>query len=440
MRLKKLIVSIVALTGAVVLTGLFVVAVIAYNNMLFGHLYYAKGLAVYIVVYLGLLLAVSKLYGGFEVGTFRIFEVAFSCVLSIAFVNIITYLQISLIAKGFLDPDYMIALSLVQFLFAVIWTITSDRIYRHLFHSSHMLLIYGRDYPTGLIAKLKENDLKYHLNKTMDETAFANVGPQLDSEDFQDILIYQVTHEFGAVIKEYCFEKNIRLYIVPEIADILINHADRVALSDSVILLCRNDPMTITQEAAKRLMDMLFSAIMLLALMPFMVIAALAIRLGDGGPVFYKQTRLTRNGKLFVMYKFRSMINDAEPDGRAKLAQKQDHRITGVGKVIRKIRFDEIPQFFNVLKGDMSVVGPRPERPEIARQYEEEMPEFSYRLKMKAGITGYAQVYGRYNTTPKDKLTLDIIYVNSYSLLLDIRLILMTIKIIFLPGKTEGVQ
>ena len=138
--------------------------------------------------------------------------------------------------------------------------------------------------------------------------------------------------------------------------------------------------------------------------------------------------------------KFRSMITDAEKDGKARLATENDDRITPVGKFIRATRIDELPQFFNILKGDMSLVGPRPERPEINKEYYEELPEFAYRLRVKAGLTGYAQVYGKYNTTSYDKLKLDLIYVERCSILLDIQLILLTLRVVFTKDATEGLE
>ena len=172
---------------------------------------------------------------------------------------------------------------------------------------------------------------------------------------------------------------------------------------------------------------------------PFMLIIALAVKLYDGGPVFYKQERLTRDEKPFMIYKFRSMSMDSEKNG-ARLAAKGDKRVTPVGKIIRNIHFDELPQLFNILKGDMSMVGPRPERQVIADQYAEEIPEFVFRTKVKAGLTGYAQVYGKYNTTPYDKLKLDLTYIRNYSVLEDLKLIIMTPKIMLMKESTEGVK
>ena len=165
---------------------------------------------------------------------------------------------------------------------------------------------------------------------------------------------------------------------------------------------------------------------------------AAAIKIDDRGKIFYKQKRLTMNAKEFYVYKFRSMIPDAEKDGIPRLASNSDSRITRVGKFLRKCRLDEIPQLINILRGDMSVVGPRPERPELTEKYEKEMPEFRFRLKVKAGLTGYAQVTGVYDTTPYDKLKMDLMYIERYSMVMDLRLILMTLKTIIFPGEMNS--
>lgn len=186
-------------------------------------------------------------------------------------------------------------------------------------------------------------------------------------------------------------------------------------------------------------MDIVISLIGIVIASPFMLVIVLAIKLYDRGPILYKQERLTKDGQPFMIYKFRSMSVHSE-DAGARLAAKGDARVTPVGRVIRAIHFDELPQLFNILKGEMSVVGPRPERQIIADQYTEEIPEFVLRLKVKAGLTGYAQVYGKYNTTPYDKLKLDLFYIENYSFLLDIKLLFMTVKIFFQKEVSEGVD
>jgi lipopolysaccharide/colanic/teichoic acid biosynthesis glycosyltransferase len=184
-------------------------------------------------------------------------------------------------------------------------------------------------------------------------------------------------------------------------------------------------------------MDLVISTIALVLTSPFMLIAAIAIKLDDGGPIFFKQNRITRNGKIFNVLKFRSMIVDADKDG-AKKAEVGDDRITKVGRIIRACRLDELPQLINVLKGDMSLVGPRPERIENVYEYSNAYPEFELRHKVKGGITGYAQLYGKYNTSPKDKLNMDLIYIETYSIIQDIKLLILTIKILFMKESTEG--
>ena len=169
--------------------------------------------------------------------------------------------------------------------------------------------------------------------------------------------------------------------------------------------------------------------------------SALAIRLYDGGPAIYRQVRLTTGGREFEILKFRSMRVDAEKDGVARLSSGDaDDRITPIGRIVRKCRLDELPQLINILKGDMSVVGPRPERPEIAERYYTYMPDFQLRLQVKAGLTGYAQVYGKYNTDPYEKLEFDLLYINRMNMLTDIDLIFATFCILFSRESTQGVE
>ena len=192
------------------------------------------------------------------------------------------------------------------------------------------------------------------------------------------------------------------------------------------------------QAAVKRFFDILLSGLALLLLSPVLLITALAIKLNDGGPVFYKQERCTIGGNHFMILKFRSMIVDAEKDGKSHPAGENDDRITKVGHVIRACRIDELPQLINILKGEMSIVGPRPERVEHVEKYTADIPEFRFRMKVKGGLTGYAQVYGKYNTTALDKLKLDLYYIMNYSLLLDVQIIFETVKILFQKESTEG--
>ena len=208
---------------------------------------------------------------------------------------------------------------------------------------------------------------------------------------------------------------------------------------DTPLLVMRNNGLSFEQRVGKRIVDLVLTIPMCIVASPFMLLIAILIKAYDGGPVLYRQRRLTLDGREFMIYKFRSMCVDSEKGG-ARLARKNDSRITPVGKVLRNLHLDELPQVLNILKGEMSLVGPRPERPEIAAEYYKEIPEFAFRLRVKAGLTGYAQIYGKYNTTPYDKLKLDMYYIENYSLWRDIRIILMTIKILFVKENTEGVD
>ena len=248
------------------------------------------------------------------------------------------------------------------------------------------------------------------------------------------------SHERNIILK-YCIKKNITVYVLPRIGDVIMSGAKRVHLFHLPFLrVARYDPAP-EYLLVKRLFDIVVSATALVVLSPVLLVTAIAIRAYDGGPAFYRQTRLTKNGRRFGVIKFRSMRVDAEKDGVARLSTgDNDDRITPIGRFIRKVRIDELPQLINILEGSMSIVGPRPERPEIARQYEEQLPEFSLRLQAKAGLTGYAQVYGKYNTTPYDKLQMDLMYIANPSLLEDLRIIFATVKILFIPESTEGVS
>lgn len=257
--------------------------------------------------------------------------------------------------------------------------------------------------------------------------------------EYDSVIIGDIPCQARNHILKYCFEHSIRTYILPKISDIMLRGADDINLFDSPLLLARNQGFTFEQKVMKRTMDLILSLIGIIISSPLMLLTAFAILIQDGAPVIHKQTRLTMGGKEFCVYKFRSMIKDAEKDGIARLSAEKDVRVTPVGRVIRRVRLDELPQLFNILKGDMSLVGPRPERPQIAAEYREYMPEFDYRLKVKGGLTGFAQIYGKYNTTPYDKLKLDLMYIENYSFRLDLKLIFMTVKILFMKDSTEGV-
>ena len=253
---------------------------------------------------------------------------------------------------------------------------------------------------------------------------------------YEGVILCEVSGPIRNDLIKYCFAQNVRMYIAPKISDIIIRGADEIRLFDTPLLLCRNYGLTFEQRLGKRIFDLIFSILILVVLSPVMLVSVIAIKLEDGGPVLFKQKRLTIDGKEFYVYKFRSMVVDAEKYG-PQLAREDDDRITRTGRVLRKYRIDELPQLFNILRGEMSVVGPRPERPELAKEYEKSMPEFEFRLQVKAGRTGYAQVTGLYDTLPYDKLKMDLMYIENYSIFLDLRILLMTLKIALFPSETN---
>lgn len=257
--------------------------------------------------------------------------------------------------------------------------------------------------------------------------------------EYDAVVICDVPSFIRNPILKYCYGQRKRVYMTPKISDILVRSAEDIHLFDTPLIMARNGRMSIEQAFFKRWMDIGIAGVFCIITLPLMAVTALAIKMQDGGPALYRQKRLTYEGREFYVYKFRSMRVDAEKDGVARLASDKDSRITPVGQFIRKVRLDELPQLFNILKGDMSIVGPRPERPEIARQYEAEIPEFAYRLRVKAGLTGYAQIFGKYNTTPYDKLKLDLHYIQNYSLMLDVKLMIQTVKILFMKESTQGI-
>ena len=244
-------------------------------------------------------------------------------------------------------------------------------------------------------------------------------------------------------IRNMFMEAGLRMgkefYVVPMTYEMNFARVKMAYLDDVMVFHLRPIRISPVNLALKRAMDILISAFALLIACVPMCVIALLIKLTSPGPVFYKQLRLTKDKKEFYIYKFRSMVQDAEKKTGPALATKDDPRITPVGKWLRKLRLDELPQLINILKGDMSVVGPRPERPFFIEKYEKEIPNYDRRFMMKAGLTALSHVYGRYSTDIVDRTHYDLLYVQNYSLLMDIRIMLLTSRTLFLKDAAEGV-
>ncbi len=399
---------------------------------------FRRGHWVMILIYVLLLFGFSKLYGAYKVGYLRTMDIIFSQILSLIFVNVIIYLQICLLSLRLVSGIPITKMTLVQVANIVLWALLSKGIYSKLYPPRRMLMVYGDRDPDELVDKMGRRTDKYnicgyiHINKGL--KAVEEKIP-----DYEAVILCDLPDEIRNTLVKYCFQVSVRTYVTPKISDVILMGADSMHLFDTPLLLSRNAGLKFEQRFAKRMMDLMLSVPMFIVLSPFMLLCALCIKLYDGGPVLYKQERLTLDEKIFYIYKFRSMRVDSEKHG-ARLAGRHDDRVTPIGKILRISHFDEIPQLFNILKGEMSLVGPRPERPSIAEEYKKELPEFVFRLKAKAGLTGYAQIYGKYSTTPYDKLKLDLYYIEHQTILLDLRILLMTVKIIFQKENAEGVK
>ena len=425
--------------AAVLLVGLYAVGFtwIWYHSYSDAILlpFYRRGNWVMIVIYVVLVLLFAKSFGGLKIGYLKRTDMFYSQTLSIFCVNVLTYFQISVVNRDFSAVLPMVLLTVWDLSVLVLWIVLINKLYFRLYPPRKLVVVYGDRNAAELVMKMSRRVDKYMIC----ESVSASEPPEeirSAIERYEGMILCEVSGRLRNDLIKYCFAKNIRAYIAPKISDIILRGAEEIRLFDTPLLLCRNYGLTFEQKLGKRIFDLVFSVVFLVLLSPLMLASAAAIKLGDGGPVLFKQKRLTIGGKEFYVYKFRSMVVDAEKNG-PQLAKEDDDRITKVGRILRKCRLDELPQLFNILRGDMSVVGPRPERPELAQEYEKNMPEFEFRLHVKAGLTGYAQVTGLYDTLPYDKLKMDLMYMENYSIFLDLRIILMTLKTALFPGETN---
>ena len=399
--------------------------------------YYGNGKIVLLGVYAILVFILFYYCDSFKFGYLKAADATVAQWIAVLIVNIITYFQLCLLSNHMLNPWPMVLLTVIDFLIAVVLVYFFTAIYHQTFVPKDMLMIYGNKQAITLKIKMDQRADKYHISKVIScEESMDILEKEILEHDA--VIINDVPAEIRNDLMKFCYRHKARAYIVPKITDIINRGAEEICLFDTPLLLVRGYGPTIMQLAAKRLLDIILCLIALIPGAPIMLIVALAIKIEDHGPVFYRQKRVTMDEKVFEILKFRSMIVDAEKEGKSIPATDHDLRITKVGRVIRATRIDELPQVLNILNGDMSIVGPRPERVEHYEEYCSEIPEFAFRTKVKGGLTGYAQVYGKYNTSAYDKLRLDLMYIENYSFILDLKLILMTLQILIKPESTEG--
>lgn len=396
-----------------------------------GHVFIAA-------VYFIMLLFASAMYGGLKIGSFRMIELTLSQGFATIITNVLFYGIICLLSYRFPTVVPLIIGMIVQFFMVGLWIIAATMLYRTFFPPIDVLLVYGGNSQDTILEKFATRRHQFKVTRSM------SVSEDIDDineeiKKHEAVMLWDIPNEVRNSVFKSCYESDVDIYVSPKIMDIVLKGSQNLHLFDTPLLYTKSDPVEAEQRMVKRLFDIVLAVIMIVITSPIMLVTAICVKACDGGSVFYRQVRCTRGMKEFEIIKFRSMVEHAEGDGVARLASRNDDRITPVGRVIRKLRIDEIPQLFNVLKGDMSFVGPRPERPEFIREYSEKMPEFSYRTKVVAGITGYAQVYGKYNTRPYDKLKLDLYYIENFSVWLDLRLLILTVKTLFMIGSAEGV-
>ncbi len=250
-------------------------------------------------------------------------------------------------------------------------------------------------------------------------------------QSYESVFLMDVSSERRNDIMKYCYEHGKTVYSTAKLSDILMRASGVAQKDDQPVFYCTYFGIGKMNDLIKRIGDIFLSFIGIVVCIPVFMVVMIAIKMEDGGPVFYKQIRCTKNLKQFTIYKFRSMKTDSEHESGARLSSVDDDRVTKVGRILRASKIDEIPQLINILRGDMSIVGPRPERPELIEENCKKVPEFVLRTKVKAGLTGYAQVRGDYHTTSLEKLKWDLMYIENYSLLLDVKIIIMTVLQLF---------
>lgn len=400
--------------------------------------YYKMGNWAIVGVFVIVFIIFARVYDAFRISENDIVEMIYSQGLAVFISDGFLFLVIWLLTRTFPNLLPGLAALALQVLIASVWSVVAKKWYYKSFPPKKSAIIYGGQYSLEKLIREYGLEKKFDIQLSIAAEQCAQDLSVISGMD--TVFISGVQSHTRNIILKYCVAWGIDVYVLPRIGDIIMSGAVKMHMFHLPMLrVGRCNPYP-EQRLLKRLFDIVFSLCVLLVASPVMIVTAIAIKLTDGGPVFYKQQRLTKNGKVFNVLKFRSMRVDAEKDGVARLSTgDKDDRITPVGRIIRKVRIDELPQLLNILGGSMSVVGPRPERPEIAKQYEETLPEFSLRLQVKAGLTGYAQVYGKYNTTPYDKLQMDLMYIANPSFIEDLRIVFATIKIVFIPESTDGV-
>lgn len=411
-----------------------------YNQFVFGVNRIAGGVisvGVYFIIYNYF----AKLYRAYKIGTYKISEIIFSQILAIGLSDTILYVECCLVSHRYVNIFPGLVAAGIQILGMAIWTVYTKQYFIRYIEANNTLILYGGENAGEFVRKLKckyEHLFQIQEIVNIEECTDEELHEKIDQYD--TVILYEVSNGYRTSTMEYCIEHQKNLYITPRISDIILQGFKERTLIDTPLFKYEYHYLDTKEYRTKRFLDLTVSLLALILTAIPMLLTAIAIKLEDHGPVFFKQDRCTVNGKVFAIIKFRSMVPDAEKKGAVIPCTDHDPRITKVGNIIRRFRIDELPQIFNIIKGDMSVVGPRPERVEHVKKYCEEVPEFAYRMRVKGGLTGYAQIFGKYNTSAYDKLKLDLMYIENQSFLLDLKMIMLTIKTLFIAESTEGFE
>lgn len=384
----------------------------------------------------------TKVYGGMDIGTRKAKPIIYSFIVNLFVTDLVAHIMLcimntTVIHEGhfvYEKPLLLISIYVFQLVLIGMMAYWGNDLYFAFNKPARCLIV---KYPQADVRKLtvKVNKMKkqYIVEKVCN---YSEIGI-LDEIDRVDVVIVcGLTAAEREALVSYCYHRRKEIFCTMELTDIVSMGSVQTLFDDTPVMHYSVKGLTFEQRIIKRVMDIVISMVALVLASPVMLLTAIAIKLEDGGPVFYQQPRITYGGRKFSVLKFRSMrVADGEIH---RSATKNDDRITRVGRVIRKFRIDELPQLINILKSDMSIVGPRPEMVENVEKYTHDLPAFSYRQRAKAGLTGMAQIYGKYNTSPADKLALDLTYIEQYSLLLDVKLMLRTILVLLTPEESTA--
>lgn len=396
--------------------------------------------------YVVLMYVFNRIYGGFRIGQQKSRPIIYQMSLSVFFTDIILYLQLQIMNVNVNNNDnleiftvdliLLVIAMVLQILFLIAITYFGNYVYFSVRPPKKCCVITANKRDMRAICnKIGIFRKQFVINECVDCTD-PDIRAKIKAND--TIILFHLPATVNQELIAYCYKRQKDIYYDLSVADVLTQKSGSFLLDDVMMTAHTRYGMNRPHRVFKRTFDIVASLIGLIVLSPVMLFAAIAIKLDDGGSVFYRQDRMTRGNKVFKIYKFRTMREDA--GAKEYSAVQNDDRITRVGAFLRKYRIDELPQLLNILEGDMSVVGPRPEMLTNFNKYLEDLPEYAYRCQVKAGLTGYAQISGKYNTSPRDKLMMDISYIEGYSFWLDIKLILKTLTVFFRRDSTEAFE